>query len=845
MPTSSERSLLQISTEVKKTREGTDQLNENLVMGFRSFIDSFKQSLKRGEDASSGQPVFGQGDSSSALTSVMENMTNKLSMHFVELIESVKQMSISARPQRDPTEALQQAKKDKAEATQQKQEVKRQETMLDVMKGIKTGIGGIADGLAKGGLVEKVAVTLGVMVGFVAGIRSFISETLILIQRGSVLVRRFFGRIREIVSLSGRVMGLISRISGLVFMLVRPLTDLLARTEAWRRFYESSLRIVDRVTGFFRNIIRNLTIVAIFVVSEVERMTDAIRRFGRNLRDIATNIRQIGTAALAGPVERIRDGVARIRDGFRAIVLAPITQGINVVREFVGRIIGGVQGMVRSFSEGSRLFRITVAVSSAIGRVLARLNPFILLFFAAVEAIRGAWKGFTEDGVLGAIVGAFDGLINFLIAQPIQLINNIIAWIADKLGFSKVAEMLRGLDFIELFSDLVDAVFSPVVNIVNSVISIFSPGENGERSFLQRLGGMAKSIVAAPFAMMDGVIANILGFFGFDESRIPTIGELITSLIMAPVNLVRAAGNKIRSLFNFGDNEGELPPMTDIIRAIFSGPLTMLESAKDWFIEKFAFDEGKAPDPLEIVMAIVRAPFTLLESIRDWVADQIDKVKGVARKLIPKSIRNLFARISDDDEGDEEPDNRSAEERELDLRMQALQRHEAALAEIQSNIAERQELMESRGEGFFGRRAAADDAARIAGMEFEEADRLRSIERARREVENAREALLVSRGMHDDGINSIVHAFDQIETRPSVDPSVLEAIRQTTDVMPGQAFADSFMDSQQEQQRNTQPIVYQDNSVNTTGGSSMPTAPAATSASSGHPQDTGTAFHWM
>lgn len=842
MPTSSERSLLQISTEVKKNREGTDQLNENLVMGFRSFIDSFKQSLKRGEDASSGQPVFGQGDSSSALTSVMENMTNKLSMHFVELIEAVKQMSISARPQRDPTEALQQAKKDKAEATQQKQEVKRQETMLDVLKGIKTGIGGIGDGLAKGGLVEKVAVTLGVMVGFVAGIRSFISETLILIQRGSVLVRQFFGRIREIVSLSGRVMGLISRISGLVFMLVRPLTDLLARTEAWRRFYESSLRIVDRVTGFFRNIIRNLTIVAIFVVSEVERMTDAIRRFGRNLRDIATNIRQIGTAALAGPVERIRDGVARIRDGFRAIVLAPITEGINVVREFVGRIIGGVQGMVRSFSEGSRLFRIAVAVSSAIGRVLARLNPFILLFFAAVEAIRGAWAGFTEDGVLGAIVGAFDGLVNFLIAQPIQLIVNIIAWVADKLGFSKVAKMLKDLDFIGLFSDLVDAVFSPVTTIVDSVISLFKPDSKDERTFLQRLGGLATSIVTAPVAMVEGIIASILGFFGFDESKIPSISGLITSLIMSPVNLVREAGNKIRNLFNFGDNEGELPPMTDIIRAIFSGPLTMLESAKDWLLERFIFDESKVPDPIDIIMSIARAPFTVLESIRDWVGEKISGLSGSVRRLIPRSIRRIFDEAEDEDE---EPDHRSAEERELDLRMQALQRHEAALAEIQSNIAERQETMEGRGDGFFGRRAAADDAARIAGMEFDEADRLRSIERARREVENAREALLVSRGMHDDGINSIVHAFDQIETRPSVDPSVLESIRQTTDAMPGQAFADSFMDSQQGQQRNTQPIVYQDNSVNTTGGSSMPTAPAATSASSGHPQDTGTAFHWM
>ena len=82
------------------------------------------------------------------------------------------------------------------------------------------------------------------------------------------------------------------------------------------------------------------------------------------------------------------------------------------------------------------------------------------MLLSIFETLRGAIAGFTEnegsmaDKIFAGLKGAVTGLLDFLIAAPLNLVKDLIGWIAGILGFEGVKEKLDGFDFS--FGGIVD-----------------------------------------------------------------------------------------------------------------------------------------------------------------------------------------------------------------------------------------------------------------------------------------------------------------------------------------------------------------------------------------------------
>jgi len=80
----------------------------------------------------------------------------------------------------------------------------------------------------------------------------------------------------------------------------------------------------------------------------------------------------------------------------------------------------------------------------------------VTIIMSVIDAVKGFMEGFSEEGILGGITGAFEGVITGLVAVPLDLLKNLVSWIAEKLGFEGLSEKLDSFSFAEMFAKFFD-----------------------------------------------------------------------------------------------------------------------------------------------------------------------------------------------------------------------------------------------------------------------------------------------------------------------------------------------------------------------------------------------------
>ena len=73
-----------------------------------------------------------------------------------------------------------------------------------------------------------------------------------------------------------------------------------------------------------------------------------------------------------------------------------------------------------------------------------------------IDAVKGFMEGFSEEGIVGGLAGAFEGVITGLVAVPLDLLKGLVSWIAGKLGFEGLSEKLDSFSFAEMFAKFFD-----------------------------------------------------------------------------------------------------------------------------------------------------------------------------------------------------------------------------------------------------------------------------------------------------------------------------------------------------------------------------------------------------
>lgn len=145
-----------------------------------------------------------------------------------------------------------------------------------------------------------------------------------------------------------------------------------------------------------------------------------------------------------------------------------IAKGFEKMKTFFSKLRNFFRPLVKIFGN---IFKFMTPILGAAGRVMAVLNPIGLIIvgiMAAFETIKGFLEGFAEGGILGGLYGAVEGLIDFIVYAPLNLIKDIIAWIAGMLGFDGVKDKLNSFDFS--FDGFVDMIFGFLTGIKDWVM---------------------------------------------------------------------------------------------------------------------------------------------------------------------------------------------------------------------------------------------------------------------------------------------------------------------------------------------------------------------------------------
>lgn len=201
--------------------------------------------------------------------------------------------------------------------------------------------------------------------------------------------------------------------------------------------------------------------------------------------------------------------------------------------------IGGIGGALVGFF-GLKAFLGTLSTFSGkllkmfkgVGRFLGPLGLVITAIIGAFATVEGFLKGYEEDGLLGGLEGAVKGFVDSIIAAPLDLLKNIVAFIADKLGFKLTAQALRDFSFSELFDSMITSIFDGLQNVVNVVTDIFSFPEDGGP--LQNFGNLFDTVMLG-INIAINFIGTIFGFIQPDE----------------PFRLSTFLSNTIKSAMNF------------------------------------------------------------------------------------------------------------------------------------------------------------------------------------------------------------------------------------------------------------------------------------------------------
>ena len=137
-----------------------------------------------------------------------------------------------------------------------------------------------------------------------------------------------------------------------------------------------------------------------------------------------------------------------------------LSKGITRIKDFFKKIGNFFKGFGKKLSFFGNIFKTITATAAKVAAVVSKVFFPLTVLLSIFETLRGAIAGFTEnegtmaDKIFAGLKGAVTGLLDFLIAAPLNLVKDLIGWIAGILGFEGVKEKLDGFDFS--FGGIVD-----------------------------------------------------------------------------------------------------------------------------------------------------------------------------------------------------------------------------------------------------------------------------------------------------------------------------------------------------------------------------------------------------
>ena len=309
---------------------------------------------------------------------------------------------------------------------------------------------------------------------------------------------------------------------------------------------------------------------------------------------------------------------------FFAPVLKVLSSGAGAIGGFLKTLPMVGKFFASLFAYAGKMFTLGTGLAKLAGPI----GITISVITGLIGGIKGAIRGFKEDGIIGMVREGIIGVFNGLIGGLVKMVGSMIGGIFKLLGFEQIGEAIKGG-----FSDFVDGIIGAFRGIFNILAGLFT------LDF-----GMLKEGVGQ---LLDGIInivwGAIKGLGGILVGLVAGIGKAVFALAKAlfitlPIKLITFAAKMFKAIYF------DLPVAA--FKMIFNGIKFMFTELPGMLIDK------------------VKSFFTsMVESIGDAFKTAFGFVKRIGKAsraalkaAIPggESPKESFMRVMGGDKGGEE-----------------------------------------------------------------------------------------------------------------------------------------------------------------------------------------------
>ena len=416
--------------------------------------------------------------------------------------------------------------------------------------------------------------------------------------------------------------GTLGVLGGLIAGYVKALDELIPGFERLRkaipRFFKNMLTAVPRLVQTTLKAIRSgLLLIEDGFVKAFPKLAFNI---GMTISIVTTRMKKaffsIGEqfASAIKALSQRSSTVRMFQEGFEG--LGEIGQAFRNL--FSGNLVAKAKGPIRFITDGINsvvnFFKATgqvfAKVVSVVGKVFAPIAFIMGIFDFASGAIEGFQKteGNMMQKLLGGLVGGIKGLLDGMIAVPLDMLKNGIAYIMEFFGADpSTVDSIRSFSFSQLLTDLFDApleMLKKAGNWITDKLFGLSMGEMLESPFESVKMMIAKYLTLPYDLLIQGVawIAEKLGFGEFAETLasfsvydevmkiFTTIQETVTSAIDGIVEMFISAKEAVSgAISSAGDAmEGFIK---EILRSILPDPSV----DREWY-DPIALVQKAIPD---------------------------------------------------------------------------------------------------------------------------------------------------------------------------------------------------------------------------------------------------------
>ncbi len=195
--------------------------------------------------------------------------------------------------------------------------------------------------------------------------------------------------------------------------------------------------------------------------STAKNIIDPLKSLGSSLKNAGSQFKAASKANVINPATNAITGIRSYFSGLGANVKTAFSQGgkFGIVSD-IGKSIKGMFGSGGKFASISKAFKAGFQpiskFAAGAGKLLGKLFLPVTVIMGIIDAVKGFMEGFSEEGIVGGLAGAFEGVITGLVAVPLDLLKNLVSWIAGKLGFEGLSEKLDSFSFAEMFAKFFD-----------------------------------------------------------------------------------------------------------------------------------------------------------------------------------------------------------------------------------------------------------------------------------------------------------------------------------------------------------------------------------------------------